>query len=605
MRNKKNKDILCPFCRKPVLMQLFNGNETLKRVRQKARNAARKEREEKKTESNVSLSVAGVQRLLQNEREKQLEWMIVQNEIPAACRDWLLLVEHLLTQLGVQPPENYYGEAKCHVVNDLWFWCFREVYRSKTGAKKMPPIRVQHNENTDRFELIFNIDALADEQYLLASVLRPVCPHCRRILPDSFPIITDDPIYIHLLGDPSVGKTVWQTALMSYLKRMGRLYLGSRSEYIELMNGIDTRLENRMAAFCNGLLPSQTAREAIRSDALRGDPVQFTDFYQDGAAFAHSVFESPFVQNEQSRETRALTLLLMYSKTEKVGNRTVQHRRFVSVQDCAGENAAGHVQGINSADELRFSDAFFFFVDLCSKSTGERSVEDYVADTMSLRRPYFAMLIPKADRPEFPELLLQSLTQQYIKVFAQVLAFNLTAPGETLREEALQSLCSLFAQQYLHHSPEALAGFLCNRFDALLNESCLISEQEQTAEALFELLTGCEEVQNAFAPQDARAWLNTTIEKALFTHGFPADGILTEEPEREMLRQYFMRYILDSCNVDMEKAGRHSSDVSVFAVSSLGTAPSEIENMQTFRYDEWDPINLALPLLRFLTQYNR
>lgn len=641
----------CPYCRESIAMELLDGNR-LEKAAFKANKQAMDAHSKKNRNSesvagrlgaaqngdvlhdrtNINRSLAFIQSLAENQKHRSIAWMIIHNDIPRDYKELFDLAQYSLGTRFSFEPVNYTGSAKSHVLDAVWYWAFRDAYlkrrkmRSGKDSSSMPHLQIIRNrvEGMDRMELRFRDKELKTDKYVLALALTPVCPYCRRLLPNVFPDITDDPLSINLIGDPKVGKTVWQTALLYYLIKNKNTPL-SHDCYLTVPEPLDSFLAERMENFSRGIIPNQTAREAIEERNLRKNPMPvgnrsqpmspidiFKQATQESTAAPADAFSfsQQETQGSGTQDNRPIPFLFILNKNENGKIR----RRFVNICDFPGENLALHIEGVNNTDLYRTADALFLFADLCTSETGLASVNSFVENSLSHALPHLALIIPKADKGAFLQQLVKASEKEFCETLSRILRFHLTKPTCTVQSNALSQLCSRLAAQYLHCSAEDLAGYIINRFSHLLLHSSLVRYTVAPEDAPNDvtlqdvIATVCEDaaLQERFCPTDGSFWLAGIAENRLFTHNErPMQGTGCEvrfDEAENMLRQYYLRRIFPDADINTAACNKNARDLSVFPVSALGMEAFEEGAVLRFDAQNWDPVNLTEPLYWFLSK---
>ena len=597
-QKKKREWIDCPFCGREIGTGLFDSAASKKKLLH-ADAALRKKNGQPRRAHAQPLNVTEAYELYSRQHTKNMEWLIVQNEANASYIEILLLVHSLISAKNILPPENYSGDGICHVINDFWFVCFEQALESKRGENKRRAnmlMTVEHNRLQNRYELKLNSKILAEDNHCLATFLRPVCPYCKKILPQCVLEITDSPIDISLLGDEFTGKTVWQVALMAYLQKKGLRYpIGNRCE-LQLPLQIDPRLERRMDAFLAGRLPAQTPQERIDRRNLR-DMYNAGPYITEDTFFASDTNFADTGAKAAEDDRRASALLLILRQYTEDGS-AVKSCRFVRIRDCAGENAKVHAQGVVGLEQYRSANALFLFADICARG-GLESVRSFSENTMNAARPYVGLLIPKADLPKFKALLRDSLTKRFVSNFIRVLRFNLMRmPDEKTSDYALHELASLFADRFLHHSPEELAGTVCNLYTRRLEDSVLYGKPGDSVMQLYADMTD-DAFCVRFGARNAGEWVEELCKKRLFDEMDPLahNNGHSDDRLRRLSAAFYLRGILDDFDIDFDHAQKQADDLGIYPFSSLGAC--ERDDL-TFDIDKWKPQNLFDPLVGFL-----
>ncbi len=643
----------CPYCRETVAMDLLDGNRIEKAAYKANKQAMQTHQNHKQNDrsvahrlgaaqpvdmlgdnANINRSFAFIQSLEEKSKYRRIQWMIIHNDIPQDYKELFDLAQYSLgTRFSVEPV-NYHGSAKCHVLNAVWFWAFRDAYlkrrkmRSGKSGQTMPHLQILRNrvDGMDRMELRFKDKELKSEKYQLALALTPVCPCCKRLLPNVFLDITDDPLSINLIGDPKVGKTVWQTALLYYLYKNRNVPV-SGDFYLSIPEPLDEELAERIGKFAQGIIPNQTMREAIDDKNLKKSAMPVgsrtqqsmsaTDIFNAATnamqeetqdAFAFSLPQAGAGSGMQ--DSRPIPFLFVLHK--KVNGK--MRSRFVNICDFPGENLAMHIAGVNNTDLYRTADALFLFADLCTSETGLASVNSFIENSLSQGMPHIALVIPKADKGDFLQQLTAATEKDFTETFSRIMRFHLTKPTCTVQTNALSQLCSRLVEQYLHGSPEVLAGYIINRFSDLLFRSSLVKysvEREDggnnvTLQEVISTICEDEQMRRDFVPGEGRFWLAGIAENRLFTHNErPTDTTGCEvifDEEKNLLRQYYLRHIFPADSINMAACSKNARDLSIFPISALGMEAFEENAVQRFDADNWDPVNLTEPLYWFLSK---
>lgn len=641
----------CPYCRETIAMDLLDGGRiektAFKANKQAIENGAKQNRGKNGVAdrlgaqraadalhdtTNFNRSLAFVQSLTEKNKHRSIAWMIIHNDIPQDYKELFDLAQYSLGTRFSFDPVNYTGTAKSHVLNAVWYWAFRDAYlrRKKMRSGKnasMPQLQVIRNriDGMDRMELRFRDKELKSDKYILALALTPVCPYCKRLLPNVFLDITDDPLSINLIGDPKVGKTVWQTALLYYLYKNRNVPVNNDC-WLSIPEPLDAELAERIDKFSKGIIPNQTAREAIDEQNLRKSsfsvgnrsqqpmsPVDVFNAAMTPAPATPDVFsftQTGTAAGSGTLDTRPIPFLFVLHK--KINGKV--RRRFVNICDFPGENLAMHIEGVNNTDLYRTADALFLFADVCTSETGLASVNSFIENSLSHGLPHLALIIPKADKEAFLQRLTQSFEKDFSDTFTRIMRFHLTTPTATVQTNALSQLCNRLVAEYLHCSPEEIAGYVINRFSDLLFRSSIVRysvepEETQTNVTLQDVITAVcedEEMRKRFVPSEGSFRLAAIAENRLFTHNErPAQSTGCEvqfDEQANMLRQYYLRHIFPDDSINLSACIRHARDLSVFPVSALGMEAFEENSVLRFFAEGWDPVNLTEPLYWFLNK---
>lgn len=607
-KDKKNNRLLCPYCGQSISKTTFNYKQALKKVNSTAIKMNKGQESLKADDVNPTQAYEACCTF---SGDRPLFWSFYQNEVAAPLQELFEEVATIVSAYGIRPPKNAElpegRKVICHVADEFWLWCLDYVYRKRVG-KNAPRIQLAKDEQTQQDNLLFYDDKLQPIKHLLATNVSPVCPNpaCRMILWNSVLEITDDPIRIVLLGDPSTGKTVWQVALTAFLEERRRIgkepcyYISDHAKLI-LPQTLSWRMQARKEQFLSGIVPRQTPAEKQGAFANGG--------VYDGMTTEFSGFASDNTTGRQD-EGRADALILILREETATGK--LKSCRFVRITDVAGDDAIDHKIGFNDLGFLRSVDALFLFAYINEKNRtagyvtpansneadGLKTVRRFMTDTQNKALPYFAVMFPKADEDYFRMRLYKTLLKTFNVVFTRILQFELES--DTNETNKLRPLVKLFSEHYLHYSPEVLAGFVCSHFCDRLPETFTMATPEEY-DALFEQLTQDPAFAEAFCKKDAGEWYAELCNTGLFVPERPLDfAARPEEMLHRLQASYYLRNLLNG-ELDFDRARIVSDDIGFFALSSLG-ADSDIRDMH-FDINNWAPINLFDPLVWFLRRY--
>lgn len=597
MSKKSENVFICPHCRKPISKTLFNYKHAVKNIEK----AVQKQRKAEKLPLDSPVTPMDAYSAFRSESYQQgMGWMILHNAVDESRKEIFRTVNILLRGAGIKDPVNYTPpqgyEQECHVINDLFYWCLDYVYRDRLHTKA-PALEIRRNENTQNCDLFFRDEAFASVEYLLTKNAKPVCPNpaCNMILWSRALEITEKPVEIVMIGDPNTGKTVWEVALAAFLEQRKRCgwdasYPISKNAELILPETIAWRLEQRKNRFLDGRLPDQTPR-------TMQDTPGFDSFYAGMTSEFGGANEQANGRNLQDdRKAEDLVLILR----ERSDSGKLRSCRFVRITDIAGENSKQHTYGFSDVKFLRKKDALFFFADICTE-TGLNAVKQFMVETENVAYPYFGVLFPKADLPVFETKVYKSLCKPFVDVFLRVLCFRLEIEQHSIRQ--LNAFAAKFALQYLHCSPEVLAGWLTEHCRQRLQNSFLFGKEEDDAQTLFDDLTADKKFRAAFEPKNAMQWVSDVCANDLYYADDPTKPIQRDsEVQRRLYADYFLRNLLNG-EIDFEQAQRVSEDIGFFPVSSMGLNSGIDTDTLTFDIDSWMPVNLFDPLVWFLRQY--
>lgn len=602
----KKETFNCPFCKGTIQKKPLYSSKHYKCRLRKLQIEQRKkvsaataggslpvENPNKKAIDDLSLDE--IKTLLSNKKNNLLRWKMPQNLAANELSDVIHNTRLLCENNGVQEPKNYEGSNYCHVINDFWYACFLRAY----DKKGQPKVYVDIHEN--QFALYVTDDRLSADHHCLALGLEPVCPHCNMILPACVLDLNDKTLHINLIGDPSTGKSVWQITLAAFLKRKGGHYRISKEYELCLAEGINPYLESRMNNFCeNGELPDQTRRTAAAARNLRAGAANnanagnFDPWNPNANA---DVFGNARPDAAQANNaTAALPLLLILKKYGE--NDRVETVRFLSISDYAGENLKDKEQGITDVDKFRHCHALFFFADICSE-TGLESVTGFMQTPHNLSAPYFGFMIPKADKSRFCEILKETLVDLFVKGFVRVITFNIP----DARPNTAKVLGELFAQNFLHYSPEEIGGALCHYNRRLLEQSLLQPIGQDGIMQLYGELVQHRHFAEVFPWKNADEWVGSLLaEDKMFYTDLPdaTEPVRGSDAGRRLMNTYFLRNIFAKYGFDFESAGKCSGDIGFFLLSALGSNYDAVNSPMKIEPAAWAPKNLFDPLLGFL-----
>lgn len=597
MSTKNSNVFICPHCRKPINKTLFNYKHAVRNIEK----SVRRQRKAKKQPLDAPITPQEACNAFQAENyRKSMGWFVLHNAVDDSRKELFRTVNMLLKGFGIKDPTNYSPpegyNMLCHVINDLFFWCLDYVYKDRLKTKA-PALELKRNELTQNCDLYFYDDAFASVDHLLTKNAKPVCPNpaCNMILWSRALEITHKPVEIVMIGDPNTGKTVWEVALAAFLEQRrlcgfdASYPVGKNAELI-LPETIAWRLEQRKNRFLEGRLPDQTPRAV--QDSFSGNSLYagMISEFNAGATAANGL------QATDDRKAEDLVLILR----EHTEHGKLKSCRFVRITDIAGENSKQHTYGFSDVKFLRKKDALFFFADICTE-TGLNAVKKFMVETENVACPYFGVLFPKADMPDFETRVYKSLCKPFVDVFLRVLCFRLELEQHSIAQ--LNAFAAQFALHYLHHSPEVLAGYLCANFRDRLQNSFLFGNEEDSAQLLFADITADEAFCNTFEEKNAAQWVSDVCSMHLYYADDPTKPIEREDEElRRLYADYFLRNLLHG-EIDFEQAQSVSEDIGFFPVSSLGINSGIDPETLTFDIQTWMPVNLFDPLVRFLRQY--